>query len=69
MLAGDAAGWPNGRRPKDDVTDIAVRVVGGPNYVAARAGDGVNFDDAPLPEQFPFLATPANGRDRQHDNP
>ena len=69
VLAGDAAGWPNGRRPKDDVTDIAVRVVGGPNYVAARAGDGVNVDDAPLPEQFPFLATPANGRDRQHDNP
>jgi hypothetical protein len=26
----DPAGWPNGRRPKDDVTDIAVRVVGGP---------------------------------------
>ena len=32
----DPAGWPNGRRPKDDVTDIAVRVVGGANFVAAR---------------------------------
>jgi Domain of unknown function (DUF4331) len=69
VLAGDAAGWPNGRRPKDDVTDIAVRVVGGPNYVAARAGDGVNVDDAALPASFPFLATPADGRNRQHDNP
>jgi hypothetical protein len=39
----DPAGWPNGRRPKDDVTDIAIRVVGGNNYIAARAGDGVNF--------------------------
>src|SRR6266545_3698056 len=30
-LAGDAAGFPNGRRPNDDVTDIALRVVGGAN--------------------------------------
>jgi hypothetical protein len=65
----DPAGWPNGRRPKDDVTDIAVRVVGGPNYIAGRAGDGVNTDDAPLPDRFPFLATPSDGRERVHDNP
>jgi hypothetical protein len=39
----DPAGFPNGRRPNDDVTDIAIRVVGGPNYIAGRAGDGVNF--------------------------
>jgi hypothetical protein len=42
-LAGDPAGFPNGRRPNDDVTDIALRVVGGDNYIAGRAGDGVNF--------------------------
>jgi hypothetical protein len=42
-LAGDPAGFPNGRRPNDDVTDIAIRVVGGANYIAALAGDGVNF--------------------------
>ncbi|HSE91450.1 MAG TPA: DUF4331 domain-containing protein [Candidatus Binatia bacterium] len=42
-LAGDAAGFPNGRRPNDDVTDIAIRVVGGANYIAALVGDGVNF--------------------------
>ena len=65
----DPAGWPNGRRPKDDVTDIAIRVVGGANYIAARAADGVNVDDAPLSSSFPFLATPADGRNRQHDNP
>lgn len=47
-LSADPAGWPNGRRPNDDVTDIAIRVVGGPNYIAARVGDGVNFlDGAP----------------------
>lgn len=42
-LAGDGAGFPNGRRPNDDVTDIALRVVGGANYIAGLAGDGVNF--------------------------
>ena len=42
-LTSDKAGWPNGRRPNDDVTDIAVRVVGGVNYIAARVGDGVNY--------------------------
>jgi hypothetical protein len=42
-LTADKAGWPNGRRPNDDVTDIVVRVTGGANYIAARVGDGVNF--------------------------
>jgi hypothetical protein len=65
----DPAAWPNGRRPKDDVTDVAVRVVGGSNYINAMAGDGVNVDDASLPETFPFLATPFDGRDRVHLNP
>jgi hypothetical protein len=65
----DSAGWPNGRRPRDDVTDIAVRVVGGPNFVAARAGDGVNRNFRPLTASFPFLATPQAGRERIHQNP
>jgi hypothetical protein len=65
----DAAAWPNGRRPVDDVTDIAVRVVGGQNYIAAMAGDGVNRDDSNLPNSFPFLATPFSGFDRVHQNP
>jgi hypothetical protein len=65
----DPAAWPNGRRPRDDVVDIAIRVVGGPNYIAARAGDGVNVDDAVLTTAFPFLATPEDGRNRQHANP
>jgi hypothetical protein len=48
----DAAGWPNGRRPNDDVTDIAFRVVAGVIGGDAccggtphnRLGDGVNFN-------------------------
>ncbi|MGH2354544.1 MAG: DUF4331 domain-containing protein [Chloroflexota bacterium] len=67
VLAGDPAGWPNGRRPIDDVTDIAVRVVGGANY--ATAGDNVNVNDRPLPDTFPFLSTPWDGRNRVHQNP
>ena len=77
-LGMDPAGWPNGRRPNDDVTDIAIRVVGGKNYIAARAGDGVNFlQGAPgtvgvditangIALNFPFLPTPYDGRDTRH---
>ncbi len=70
-LTTDLAGWPNGRRPNDDVTDIAIRVVGGNNYIVNRAGDGVNFlQGAPGPDltangirtTFPFLPTPYSGR-------
>ncbi len=54
-LAGDSAGFPNGRRPNDDVTDIATRVVAGvlasvlsdetccAGFPHNRLGDGVNF--------------------------
>ena len=67
VLAGDNAGWPNGRRPIDDVTDVAIRVVGGPNF--AEAGDNVNANDLPLLDMFPFLPTPWDGLNRIHQNP
>lgn len=45
LLAGDLAGWPNGRRPNDDVTDIALRVVAGALLGPVPSlGDGVNFN-------------------------
>ena len=77
-LSADNAGYPNGRRPNDDVTDIAVRVVGGTNYINARIGDGVNFlAGAPgvvgvdittngIARNFPFLPTPYDGKNRVH---
>ena len=77
-LSPDKAGWPNGRRPNDDVTDIAIRVVGGQNYINAHAGDGVNFlAGAPgvvgvditangIAKTFPFLPTPYDGKNRSH---
>ena len=73
-LSTDPAGWPNGRRPNDDVTDIAIRVVGGKNYIANHVGDGVNFlAGAPgvvgvditkngIALNFPFLPTPYDGK-------
>jgi hypothetical protein len=68
-LAGDGAGWPNGRRPIDDVTDVAVKVIGGANYIALPSIDSVDANDMPLPETFPFLPTPWDGRERVHQNP
>ncbi len=32
LIAGDAAGWPNGRRLGDDVTTVAIRAVAGVTY-------------------------------------
>jgi hypothetical protein len=78
VLAGDNAGWPNGRRPNDDVTDIALRVVAGflLNPAGTPAlGDGVNFNSGAegsnltangIYTVFPYLPTPHDGRNRRH---
>jgi len=73
LLAGDGAGFPNGRRPVDDVVDIAARAVAGilKNGVTygTRIGDGVNTSSAPLPSTFPFVAPAYSGRDSAHAGP
>jgi hypothetical protein len=74
VLGGDNAGFPNGRRLEDDVTDIELRAVAGgytltpafnvaPNNVL---GDGVNMNDLPCLASFPYMATPHQGYDHQH---
>jgi hypothetical protein len=72
LLAGDAAGFPNGRRVSDDVTDIALRAVAGilagPQY-NYRLGDGVNTNDVPYQETFPYVAWAQSGRQRRHIDP
>ncbi|MEX0604001.1 MAG: DUF4331 domain-containing protein [Marinobacter sp.] len=66
VLGGDNAGFPNGRRPVDDVVDSALRVVMGalttdaPNKDAPFT-DGVQLDPAELQTVFPYLATPIAG--------
>ena len=76
LIGGDAAGFPNGRRLTDDVVDIALRVVVGgvlipkfnmfPNNML---GDGVNVNDAPYRDFFPYLASAPDGRNRRHIDP
>jgi len=73
FLAGDTAGFPNGRRPADDVFDIALRalegiLVNGTKY-GAPLGDGVNVSSSPLQNVFPFLAPAYSGRDSVHGGP
>jgi hypothetical protein len=70
----DLAGFPNGRRPNDDVTDVALRVVAGVLLGPVPClGDGVNVnrvapgtpDVSPgnhVATTFPFLPTPNAGR-------
>ncbi len=64
----DPAGFPNGRRPGDDVVDIALRVAMGYLLPATDAPSGqLAFTDATLQEDaqfdatFPYLTTPNPG--------
>jgi len=66
VIAGDTAGFPNGRRLADDVVDIAIQVVEG----AAITGelnpglttlDSVNANDVEFGTVFPYLALPHVG--------
>jgi len=73
FLAGDTAGFPNGRRLNDDVVDIAARVVGGilvdATKYGTRIGDGVNAPATPPLSVFPFEANAYSGRDSAHAGP
>jgi hypothetical protein len=69
LLAGDVAGFPNGRRVLDDVVDIELRAVaGGTPFTPATnvfpnntLGDGVANNDVPFLTRFPYLGTPHSG--------
>jgi hypothetical protein len=78
LLGGDLAGFPNGRRVYDDVTDLALRLVvggvlAGPPFstspLNSRLGDGVNVNDLPYRTSFPYLANAPSGRNRRHVDP
>ena len=65
-LGGDNAGWPfGGRRPNDDVVDIGLRALAGVLVQgfsnAPPLGDGVNQNDVPTLDHFPFHAAPHAG--------
>jgi hypothetical protein len=75
VIAGDAAGYPNGRRPGDDVIDIVLRVAMGVlchlnlgvcSPSQAVVGDQPITDGAPIADidfhtQFPYLNVPNPG--------
>jgi len=64
VLAGDNAGWPNGRRLGDDVVDIAERAVGGALIGhSLPLGDGVDANDVPNLTAFPWEPDPQAGSD------
>ena len=78
VIDGDNAGFPNGRRPGDDVVDIALRVVMGKLCTLnlgcapgdAPAGglhftDGAYLDDSFFGNAFPYLKTPLAGSPQQ----
>lgn len=68
VVGGDQAGYPNGRRPGDDVVDISLRAVMGvllDNSVAPSGQlpytDQTIMDSSFIDTTFPYLRTPIGG--------
>jgi hypothetical protein len=68
VLGGDVAGFPNGRRPGDDVVDISLRAAMGVLLPLADAPsgqlaytDGAHVDATMFDNSFPYLTTPLPG--------
>jgi len=74
LLAGQMDGFPNGRRPIDDVADIELRALAGgtpftPEFNVAPNNaltDGVDFNDKQLLNGFPYLPAPFEGYENTH---
>ncbi len=73
LLGGDPAGFPNGRRVFDDVVDITTRVAigvlagdGFNGFPHNRVGDGVNKNDVPYRETFPYVGLAHSGVESRH---
>ncbi|AYN33726.1 DUF4331 domain-containing protein [Streptomyces albus] len=63
VLAGDLAGFPNGRRLADDVIDISLQAVEGAAQTGQLVpelaeGDKVDTNEVPFGDRFPYLALP-----------
>ena len=77
LLGGDVAGFPNGRRVFDDVTDIALRAAAGGTPFTPETnvapnntiGDGVTINpEGPLLTRFPYLRPPNQGNQPRTSN-
>lgn len=65
VLGNDLQGFPNGRRLSDDVVDIELQALEGAAQTgkivpALAAGDGVNANEVPFSNSFPYIALPHN---------
>jgi hypothetical protein len=74
LVAGDAAGFPNGRRVFDDVVTVEIRAVAGvtiplvdpsftPDGAASVVKDGTSPGAGRYQAAFPYLADPLSGYD------
>ena len=72
LVAGDAAGFPNGRRVSDDVVTVELRAIAGltiplvdktftPDGATSVIKDGTSNTNSPYLGSFPYLGTPAGG--------
>jgi hypothetical protein len=72
VVGGDVAGWPNGRRPADDVVTVALRGLAGatiplvdksftPDKAVGVVDDGVTGAGIDLLDAFPYLGLPYSG--------
>jgi len=68
VIGGDNAGYPNGRRPGDDVVDISLRAVMGKLLPISDAPsgqlaytDGAVIDASMFDQAFPYFKTPLPG--------
>ena len=80
ILGGDLAGFPNGRRPFDDIVDIELRVAAGavfglvspgftPDATAGLLADRIPepLNEGPYLGDFPYLSHPHEGYEHSHD--
>ncbi len=82
VLAGDLAGFPNGRRLADDVVDIELQAAGGllagtlgpnsgnrDNKAAGALGDAVDRNASGFGRDFPYVGLPHSGSVPQYSPP
>ncbi len=84
VLGGDACGFPNGRRLTDDVVEIELLAVAGAAYgvldgrdsnfvfnpaLIGLLDDGINGNDVPFQNEFPYMGVAQSGQEHIHQNP
>jgi hypothetical protein len=84
VLGQDACGFPNGRRLADDIVEIELLAVAGAAYgvldgrdsgftfntnLISVLDDGLDSNDVPFRNTFPYLAQAQSGQEHLHQNP